>query len=447
MVKTNYKEIIQMDKLRITAIRSDWAMQRWYIAKGVRRKSIRGEEAGALGNNDLSLNNIGNVFDWVSVNQASGETVYVVNTREDLVRLIPQTDLFVVVCCVNDSVLEAIRDSRRPCLAGWNPWGWDYDSRYVRDVLLNYPEMFVPNLFGKEDLQVALEAARGMKRLRETKTLCVDKWPSGTVRSGIDVQRISDILGFEIIFIPSSEYVKANDKQTDADIKSALAGFKDKYGICVDSPHAVIMARNYLAIKELTGKHQVNCFTIDCLSNPDIDYSPCAALSIVEDEGLVYACEADLPSLVPHLLMSGMSGGKGGFLGNLNMVHVKHSEIENNTIGIEHDVLPPTWCGSGCKVLDHHGSGKGSTLWGDVKVKDVTVSGVASNGNAVHAFTGEVVDVKDLVHCRTGLWIKTDQPIRQALSNVVGHHQIVMPGKWLKQLETATKWMNKTPLM
>ena len=450
-----------MDRLRITVVRSNWAMEKWYIAKGVDRDPVRSREAEHL-DEDLSLEALSKVYDWVELNprlesngnasdsQTPGrrktEFINFVNTRHDLLRLVPNTDLFVISRYANDSVIEAIEASHRPCLLAWNAWGWDYESRYVRDVLLDHPEVFVPHLFGKDDLETALLAARGIKRLRKTRAVCVGKWPSGTVKSGMDVERMSDILGFEIIFVPASEYVAANDKLSEKELAKALSSIASRFSLDTNSSQASIMARNYLAVKQLVEKYDANCFTIDCLSNPDIDYSPCAALGLLEDEGVIYACEADIPSLVPHLLINGMSG-KGGFLGNFNMVHVQHAEIANNVIGIEHDVLPTSWCTSKCRILDHHGSGKGSTLWGELREKEVTVCGLSRSGQHLHAFTGEIIEVKDLVHCRMGLWIKTDQPIRDVLRNVVGHHQIVMPGKWLRQLWLAARWSGFTPLM
>ena len=197
---------------------------------------------------------------------------------------------------------------------------------------------------------------------------------------------------------------------------------------------------NYLALKSLLDQYACNAFTIDCAFLPDVEYVPCVAASLLIDQGCGFGCEGDINQLIMQRLLQG-SGGKNALMGNL-FENATHKDILENTIVINHDVLPPSMACPGIKInfRDFHETGKGSTLIADIPRENITMGGISYNSDSIWLSRGKVVWSEDTVHCRLSVGIKVENA-KRIMKESFGHHQVFSYGDCYDALKLAAQFL------
>jgi len=183
------------------------------------------------------------------------------------------------------------------------------------------------------------------------------------------------------------------------------------------------------AIRKMLEQRGTKFFSIKCfdLLEP-LKGTACLALSRLNDEGYVAACEGDIAASVTMLLLSKASG-LPSFMGNV-------ARVEGRSVFLAH-CTSPTKILSGFKYMTHFESGMGVGIAGMIKEgQTVTVARVDTKKKVVRAGSGKVLrePFREDV-CRTQVRVELEDP-SLVVERPIGNHYALTLGDHLKLLES-----------
>ncbi|MGC9145005.1 MAG: L-arabinose isomerase family protein [Nitrososphaeria archaeon] len=182
------------------------------------------------------------------------------------------------------------------------------------------------------------------------------------------------------------------------------------------------------AIRKMLEQRGTKFFSIKCfdLLEP-LKGTACLALSRLNDEGYVAACEGDIAASVTMLLLSKASG-LPSFMGNVESVN-------DRSIFLAH-CTSPTKMLSGFKYMTHFESGMGVGIAGKIKEGEtITVARVDTKKKIIRAGIGKVLSEpfrEDV--CRTQVRVELENP-SLVVERPIGNHYALTLGNHVKVLE------------
>ena len=163
---------------------------------------------------------------------------------------------------------------------------------------------------GKNDPLQTLSADETIRRMKASKILAV---------RGPDAQPAVTVMSIPVVYLP---FVELNDAWAAAD-KAEAKAVSDRWmknaALVEGVSRAEIenSAAMYLGQKAVLKKHGANAITINCLGGfygGHIHAYPCLGFMELLNEGLVGACECDVPSTATMVAMTAMSQGRPGYI-------------------------------------------------------------------------------------------------------------------------------------
>jgi len=173
----------------------------------------------------------------------------------------------------------------------------------------------------------------------------------------------------------------------------------------------------------------------------DFGVSPCAAMSLLQSEGLILACEGDIDgalSMIAHKAL----GAKTPFLFDFSQV-----DFEEDFALFWHCGVAPCnlWDGKCTRSLDtYFAGGKGVTADFVLKSGELSVLRIDSARGAYRVFLQEAKAIP-MEKLLKGTYMKVvfDRPVREVLSlvldNGLAHHSSVVYGNYIKAMEIVAK--------
>jgi L-fucose isomerase-like protein len=188
-------------------------------------------------------------------------------------------------------------------------------------------------------------------------------------------------------------------------------------------------------------KNKLDALAIRCWPEFARDYgiSPCAAMSILQSEGRLIACEGDLEGALSMLVHRAV-GGETPYLFDFSQV-----DLEKNFALFWHCGVAPCNLWDGCSVrsLDtYFAGGKGVTADFVLKSGELSIARIDTARGKRRLFLQRAHAVpmdKDL----KGTYVKAtfDRPVKEVLDLIVGkgvaHHASMVYGEYMKPLEIA----------
>ena len=120
-------------------------------------------------------------------------------------------------------------------------------------------------------------------------------------------------IGPEIEQFDSYSLINRAESVSSDKIEKALSLYKSKMRFPADSTEEMRQkaARLYVALKELCEEFSLSAITVKCQYEFSKEYgmTPCLPLSLLAEDGVVTACEGDVPCLVSCLMMNFLGGG------------------------------------------------------------------------------------------------------------------------------------------
>jgi len=276
-------------------------------------------------------------------------------------------------------------------------------------------------------------------------------------------EMIRRTFGTSLVFAPFSELSDAYNSlsQEDGDKIAEERAIK-ALEVKVSMDDLKKAARMYLAIKKLMEKYGANAVSVACLEairQDVLPIAPCLALSMLNDEGIPAACEADVESLIMLAIVHYLTD-RAGFQGDpvvdqaSNSLLVAHCTAATKLNGYSESSLPfslvthtETWRNVGVKTYmpeDGEATIVGlltlilslSTAW------PVVMSGAKSIGYTLYADSALLSKnpyVKSERGCRTKIALKLKVPLEEFSDNFYGHHRVIVTGDWKRELHMVAR--------
>jgi len=188
------------------------------------------------------------------------------------------------------------------------------------------------------------------------------------------------------------------------------------------------IARLYLALKKFEHEEKLSAITIDCF--PFIlkyGATPCIPLAVLNTEGVVAGCEADLPSLLGLMLAKAITG-RSGWIANV-------VDVVSNVCYLAHCTMALD-IAKNIKIVPHFETGKPYALTGEYLGDAVTLLSIDRDFTLATIAVGRVISSGnlDLATCRTQMMVEFDYPVELLPNIASGNHHIVMFGDRRKEL-------------
>ncbi|MEM3066944.1 MAG: hypothetical protein QXI81_06400 [Nitrososphaerota archaeon] len=297
------------------------------------------------------------------------------------------------------------------------------------------------------DIEKVLRAVYTAKMLSTSKVLVITRREANPAKylSPQYVSLVKQRLGVNLEYVDYSE-VKALYDEVDMNVAERLAEEVMKKATEVREPsksEVVRAAAIYIALKKLLEKHGANALAIDCLGwleygKVEMPTTPCLALSLLNDEGYVAACEADVHSALTMLIFRYLAD-RASFISDPVV------DVAENAVIHCHCTAPTKMDGQVTPyVIRNHadsGDGVGLQVFMHEGI-DVTVAKFVEGLNEMVASVGKILDNVDIDRgCRTKVKVSVPDARKYLYGYKGGLHRVLAYGNHLSALEDLSRLM------
>lgn len=257
------------------------------------------------------------------------------------------------------------------------------------------------------------------------------------------------------------ENISEEDAKKVAD--EFLARFKEVHweldtGEKIYEDAVVSQAKMYLAFKKLKEMYNIEVFANKCMPemnnlNYGYGYAACLATCMLNEDGIMTACEADVPAGFSMYILHKLTGDKA-FFADISGLRKSEQMINFFNCGTapvsladpDRDIslwpIPANISDEAVVEKDCVGKMKGACIHFDLyDNKTVTLLRVGGNDDTLRfhviraTTTSRDVDPEDVLSTRwPGFALKLKGDIDECLENTTGHHYSLVYGDWVKEL-------------
>ncbi|GHV67227.1 fucose isomerase [Spirochaetia bacterium] len=169
----------------------------------------------------------------------------------------------------------------------------------------------------KRGLDVFQRVCNIVKTFRSIRILQISTRPYDFLTTMCNEGELLEKFNIQLAPIPMTELSQMVQKVKDSDeTKTALAFIKKNMDIKVTDEAAAATASLKVAMEKLAAQYHCNAIAIQCWNalQAEIGIMPCAANSLLTDEGIPVVCETDIHGAVTSLLMQAATLGEGRIL-------------------------------------------------------------------------------------------------------------------------------------
>lgn len=278
-----------------------------------------------------------------------------------------------------------------------------------------------------EDLVPLFPMLRSIHHMRNSKVLVVSPSGSDSMATGFTKQ-----FGTAIDFLTYQDLKAAYDR-VDAGKVEKEAGELTRGALKVVEPSTQDIrdaSRFHLAVADILGQAKANAITIDCLGGfrrGELPAYPCVAWTALNDRGMYGVCEADLPSAMTQLLITGYSA-KPGFVSDptfdtsRNEVIHAHCVAATRMLGIGGPASPYI-------LRSHMEDNKGVSVQVEMPVRETITCAKFADPRTLLVSTGEVSGNIDAPRgCRTKIVTRVADARKLVEGWSAGLHRVIFYG-------------------
>lgn len=291
------------------------------------------------------------------------------------------------------------------------------------------------------DLEPFIRIIDTVRKTKQTVVLCL----RSNLKKSDDITAIEKKYGLAIELLDYSELNKMY-KQAD---KARATEMADKFiagAMRMVEPKrtdVIESMRLFLAIKELIKRHGSEVITIDCLggfNRKDLPAYPCVAWTLLNNNGQIGVCEADLNATMTQILLQYLTG-KPGFVSDPVI------DTKTNTVIHAHCVSAtkmdgPQGPSAPYAIRTHMEDNKGVSL--QVKMRtgqDITLAKL-TGGKTMLLSTGKIIDNPDLKRgCRTKVTTEVTDADKMLHGYTGGLHRLLFYGDYVEDIEKMGRLM------
>ncbi|MDI6699056.1 MAG: hypothetical protein QME85_08990 [Candidatus Saccharicenans sp.] len=292
-----------------------------------------------------------------------------------------------------------------------------------------------------EDAVEAIGCFSALKKMRQSRILDVTDSP------GLwgNPQKIKEFFGTEVIKIGSAEINEAYRRADRQRAEKWARIWMEKAEKVVEPSEEEIKRSGlmYAAMQNLMSAHRARAITVDCLSlfyTGKLPAYPCLGFCQLNDDGLVGACEGDLPSTT-MMLLAGYLAGRPGYISDPVI------DTSQNKIIYAHCVAPtrvfgPDGPANPYRIRNHSEDRKGAAI------QSILPAGELVTSFELNSESGEIVlhqaittgNVEEDKACRTKLAAEPVGNINRLLLewDRFGWHRVTVYGDLKRKLEVVS---------
>ena len=282
-------------------------------------------------------------------------------------------------------------------------------------------------------IQILARVFQTKNKLKGLRVGCVGESSDWLISSGVDGEASREKNGIEIVKVPMQEmFEEIAKKSYEANEYTKMisdTGYK---------PEEVEKALEiYGALKRICEKYRLDSVTIRCfdLLGP-VGSTGCAALAVLNAEGIYAGCEGDIPSLIAMTVLGELSG-QPVFMANPSRILSDKKEIifAHCTLPI---TMPLTF-----KCMTHYESDLGVAFQGELQEGPVTVFKCSGLLDQYFVAGGELVEnLHEANLCRTQLRLHMEEGLDYFTTRSIGNHHLICLGNYTEVVKEFFRWMN-----
>lgn len=286
--------------------------------------------------------------------------------------------------------------------------------------------------FVAQRLKDLAQVFKAKKRLDGFKIARVGKPSDWLISSDVDADESKEYNNIEIIDVPMEEFfeeiAKKEYKENQYTELIRSKGYDEKEvheALCI-----------YGALRRIVDKYELNGVTVRCFDLLDTVHSTgCAALAILNAEGIYASCEGDVPALISMAVLGELTG-EPVFMANPSRI-----DTDNNEIVFAHCTLPINMPQS-FEIMTHFESQLGVAFRGKLKEGPVTVFKCDGLMNEYFLSKAELLkNLSEFNLCRTQIQLKMDRPVTYFLRESIGNHHLIIEGDHTHIVEEFFRWL------
>lgn len=422
---------------------------------------------------DYDVNNKINQIIKESNNWCGNECKFVIKkwikTKEDIQEIISCPDnidgliIYIVTTSINYNLLyEIIQKLNKPTLVLTEPFyslAWPEIAELMKN---KYPVVGVSSS-DKSLLFRAIETFFIYLKIRnKTRTLVItvpeentleslhkqEIYSGDRVYSNSYYTKIKQYL--DLVFIDYKELQNIYNLMNNEEAKNIASKIIEKSYYVKEKitfDDLVSATKLYLAIKELVKKYDaeavaINCFSILLKDLNAFSATPCLAVSILNDEGIPAACEADLSSLLLQIIFKHIAKRPA-------WISDPVIDFKDNSVTYAHCTAPTKMNGYKGEpeeyALDTHDeSGKPVVVRTKMKIgQEITVIQISPDFNHIYLRISKIADIPIVdLGCRTKVKTFVKDAKKWLWDYKQPLHRVLVYGDWSYELSILSKFMN-----
>jgi len=187
----------------------------------------------------------------------------------------------------------------------------------------------------------------------------------------------------------------------------------------------------YEALKRLAASRGFDAVAVNCFDLAVREgFVPCAALALLNSEGFVAGCEADLPALALMVLAKELDA-RGGWIANVAYASGCRLFLAHCTASLSLLARP--------RLVEHFETGSPFAVAGSLPLGAATVASMSPDFSKLAAARAEVLESGLLRPgaCRTQAVVEVKDCRGDLLKKLLANHHVLVPGDHRRELEAA----------
>lgn len=295
-----------------------------------------------------------------------------------------------------------------------------------------------------------LAVCNTVKVFRQTRILQLGPRPYDFFSTMCNEGELLEKFNIEISPVPLPELFEAMKEADDKQVQETMAYCQENFNIAVKKEELEKICRLKLAIRQLANRYGCNAAAIQCWNamQQEIGIMPCAANSLLNEEGFPVVCETDIHGAITALLVEAATlNTKRGFFSDWT---VRHPTNENGEL-LQHCGPWPLSCAS-CKptigyplAFSHPGAVEALAKKGEGQL---TIARFDGDHGQYSLLLGNAKAIEGPYTKGTYLWIEVKNLKRLEAKIVEGpyiHHCVGVHADVVPVLYEACKYLNIMP--
>ena len=253
------------------------------------------------------------------------------------------------------------------------------------------------------------------------------------ISSNFNNDTLLNKFNINIVNIDMKEIIDLYNNYSYKNNSEIISNFKN-----INTNDITLANKLYFVLKEIVNKYHLKGFTIRCFDLLNsINTTACLALSKFNDDGIIAACEGDVPSMIAMYIIKNVLN-KPSFQCNPCKINLAKNEIL-----LAHCTIPLLMCTS-FNFDSHYESNIGVGIHGNVKLGKATLFRLNSSFDKCFINEGTIIknQYKDNL-CRTQIICRFNN-LDKLLKSPLGNHEIIILGHEKKKL---LKYLNKLDIV